>query len=174
VPHFCTAKRTRKHNCWDTELSGECTRFPSLMRATQRNSVVWNVSNVGRFWANCCRVLLRRGEKSCNCFVIFFDCTCVTVNFGHKIFRCWLRRAWIHDLFDFIFSHVEYHTKVHERAYQDTDFRNQTKYCYVPTHPLRRKVTDCLPLPDTVTTVYSSSWWWVNVSPETCRAVCRE
>jgi hypothetical protein len=42
------------------------------------------------------------------------------------------------------------------------------------THPRRRKVTDYLPLPDAVTTVYSSSWWWGNVSPETRRKVYRE
>jgi hypothetical protein len=29
-------------------------------------------------------------------------------------------------------------------------------------------------LPAALTTVYSSSWWWVNVSPETCGAVYRE
>jgi hypothetical protein len=42
------------------------------------------------------------------------------------------------------------------------------------THPRWRKVTYCLSAPDAVTTIYSSSWWWVIVSPETCRAVCRE
>jgi hypothetical protein len=49
--------------------------------------------------------------------------------------------------------------------------RAVTRHDEVPTHPQRRKVTDCLPLPDALTAVYSSSWWWVNVSPETCRAV---
>jgi len=29
-------------------------------------------------------------------------------------------------------------------------------------------------VPDAVTTVYSSCWWWMKRSPETCRAVCRE
>ena len=28
-------------------------------------------------------------------------------------------------------------------------------------------------VPDAVITVYLCSWWWVKVSPETCRAVCR-
>ena len=27
---------------------------------------------------------------------------------------------------------------------------------------------------DAVITVYTCSWWWVKVSPEICRAVCRE
>jgi hypothetical protein len=44
----------------------------------------------------------------------------------------------------------------------------------VPTHQRRRQVAYCLSLPDTVIKAYSSSWWWVNISPETCRAVCRE
>jgi hypothetical protein len=43
-----------------------------------------------------------------------------------------------------------------------------------PTHPRRRKVTYCLSLSDAVIKVYSDSWLWVNISPETCRAVCRE
>ena len=29
-------------------------------------------------------------------------------------------------------------------------------------------------VPDAVITVYTCSWWWVKVSPETCRAVCRK
>jgi hypothetical protein len=29
-------------------------------------------------------------------------------------------------------------------------------------------------VPDAIITVYSRYWWWVKVSPETCRAVCRE
>ena len=29
------------------------------------------------------------------------------------------------------------------------------------------------PLPDAVITIYMCSWWWVKVSPETCRAFCR-
>jgi hypothetical protein len=29
-------------------------------------------------------------------------------------------------------------------------------------------------MPDAVITVYSSSWCWVKISPETCRAVCGE
>ena len=29
------------------------------------------------------------------------------------------------------------------------------------------------PVPDAEITVYMFSWWWLKVSPETCRAVCR-
>jgi hypothetical protein len=52
--------------------------------------------------------------------------------------------------------------------------RNTVNIMLIPTHPRRRTVAYCLSLPDAVNKVYSSSWWWVNVSPETCRAVSRE
>jgi len=29
-------------------------------------------------------------------------------------------------------------------------------------------------VPDSVITVYMCSWWWVKLSPETCRAICRK
>ena len=54
------------------------------------------------------------------------------------------------------------------------------RICYLPmswrsrTPPRQRKVANTVrPVPDAVITVYVCSWWWVKVSPETCRAVCR-
>ena len=45
----------------------------------------------------------------------------------------------------------------------------------VLTPPQQRKVANTVrPMPYTVITVYVCSWWWVKVSPETCRAVCRK
>jgi hypothetical protein len=44
----------------------------------------------------------------------------------------------------------------------------------VPTPSCQRTVANTVrPVPDDVITVYVCSWWWVKVSPETCRAVCR-
>ena len=44
---------------------------------------------------------------------------------------------------------------------------------FLPT-PRQRKVASTVwPVPDVVITVWMCSWWWVKVSPETCRAVCR-
>ena len=44
----------------------------------------------------------------------------------------------------------------------------------VPTPPRQRKVGNTVrTLPDDVVTVYVCSWWWVKVSPKTCRAICR-
>ena len=43
-----------------------------------------------------------------------------------------------------------------------------------PTPPWQRKVANTVqPLPDAVITVWVCSWWWMTVSSETCRAVCR-
>ena len=45
---------------------------------------------------------------------------------------------------------------------------------FVPTPPRQQKVANTVwPVPDAVITVYVCSWWWVKVSLETCRAVCR-
>ena len=46
--------------------------------------------------------------------------------------------------------------------------------CNCPTPPQQRKVANTVrTVPDAVITIYVCSWWWVKVSPETCRAVCR-
>ena len=44
----------------------------------------------------------------------------------------------------------------------------------VPTPPHQRKVANMVrPVPDVIT-VWVYSWWWMRVSSETCRAVCRK
>jgi hypothetical protein len=60
------------------------------------------------------------------------------------------------------------------KMFQQDKTRTFHRRGWVPTHPRRRTVTYCPSLPDAITTVYSSSWWWVNVSTETCTAVSRE
>ena len=45
----------------------------------------------------------------------------------------------------------------------------------VPTPPRQRAVTDTVrPVPDVVITFWVRSWWWLRVSSETCRVVCRK
>ena len=45
----------------------------------------------------------------------------------------------------------------------------------VPNPPHQRTVTNTVrPVPDAVIIIYMCSWWWVKVSPETCRVVCRK
>jgi len=44
----------------------------------------------------------------------------------------------------------------------------------VPTPPRQRMVANTVrPVPDVVITVWECSWWWMRVSSETCRAICR-
>jgi hypothetical protein len=44
----------------------------------------------------------------------------------------------------------------------------------VPTPPRQRTVANTVRLvPDVVITVWMCSWWWMSLSSETCRAVCR-
>ena len=44
----------------------------------------------------------------------------------------------------------------------------------VPTLTRQRKLANTVrAVPDAAIKVYVCSWWWVRVSPETCRAVCR-
>ena len=44
----------------------------------------------------------------------------------------------------------------------------------VPTPPRQRTVANTVrPVPDVAITVWGCSWWWMRVSYETCRAVCR-
>ena len=44
----------------------------------------------------------------------------------------------------------------------------------VPTPPRQRTVANTdRPVPDVVITVWVCSWWWMRVSSETCRVVCR-
>ena len=44
----------------------------------------------------------------------------------------------------------------------------------VPTPPRQRKVANTVrPVPDVVITFWMCSWWWVKLTPETSRAVCR-
>ena len=41
--------------------------------------------------------------------------------------------------------------------------------------PRQQTVADTVwPVPDAVITVWMCSWWWVRVSSETCRAVCKK
>ena len=45
----------------------------------------------------------------------------------------------------------------------------------VPTPPRQRTVANTVwPVPDAVITVWMCSWWWMRVSSETRRAVCRK
>ena len=45
----------------------------------------------------------------------------------------------------------------------------------VPTPPSQRTVANTFqPVPDVVITVWGCSCWWMSVSSETCRAVCRK
>ena len=45
----------------------------------------------------------------------------------------------------------------------------------VPDPPLLRTVANTVrPVPEVVITVWVCSWWWIRVSSETCRAVCRK
>ena len=44
----------------------------------------------------------------------------------------------------------------------------------VPTPPRQRTVANTVrTVPDVVITIWVCSWWWMRVSSETCRAVCR-
>jgi len=57
------------------------------------------------------------------------------------------------------------------------------RICYLPLNPIcrlplipprQRKVANTVrPVPDVVITFWVCSWWWVKVSPETRRTVCR-
>ena len=45
----------------------------------------------------------------------------------------------------------------------------------VPTPPRQRTVANTVqPVPDVVITVWMCCWWWMRVSSETCRAICRK
>ena len=83
------------------------------------------------------------------------------------IFLCsWVRASWINvnncqqnaNKNSFLIS-----TKC------STYFESWRSQNFVPTPPQQREVTNTVrSVPDAVTTVYVCSWWWVNVSPETC------
>ena len=53
-----------------------------------------------------------------------------------------------------------------------------TQFYYISADsspPHQRTVANTVrPVPDVVITVWVCSWWWVRVSSETCRAVCRK
>jgi hypothetical protein len=46
---------------------------------------------------------------------------------------------------------------------------------WVPTPPCQRTVANTVrSVPDVVITVWMCSWWWMRLSSETCKAVCRK
>ena len=57
--------------------------------------------------------------------------------------------------------------------YRPLTWRNRTPSS--PTPPHQRTVANTVrPVPYVVITVWMCSWWWMRLSPETCRAVCRK
>ena len=70
--------------------------------------------------------------------------------------------------------HVSSDTLTHHQEHMQTVFTaSGTGLTALATFRCRKVASTVRPAPDAVTRVYMCSWWWVRISLETCRAMCR-
>ena len=66
------------------------------------------------------------------------------------------------------------HHQEHRQTVITTSGTGRTVFATVRWYAGKRTVANTVrPVPDVVITVCVCSWWWMKVSSETCRAVCR-
>ena len=71
-----------------------------------------------------------------------------------------------------IYSFIKFSAGAHSNCNYIWHWSN--RICYRPLTRQRTVANTVLPLPDVVNIVWMFSWWWMRVSSEICRAVCRK